>query len=1804
MTGHRHWGMRVVIPPGAVEQPTRVNCRYQSLAKMGYPPPFMEREALASRVVEISPAGERFRAPVLIEIPHFASTSNAERETIILRSDDGETWGEHVSDYVNSGEIYQDVVTSVKIQDSALERIYDVLEVSPGRIIRILTSVFPKYFAIITRVREQVRSVDQEGGKVVYDIEPRLRATFPRNAVRKKIKVALQAQTISLELVKAAFGRSVEVSRMVAVEPRKRKFHEPIFVSIPLPCLPGKASTANIRLLCSITGSTEKAAWQDVTGTTPLELCKDVVHFSTKVSGIFWLLLIHDKQRTPEAAMTLANRLYEESILVPYLARLSVFCRENFPKAWVHTLRVYCMTDDKAEKVIQSLQGFRPLVISGDVEVTHSSAIAVTLGGNLMQLRQDPFTAEVYPTSTLRKGGDVKEPFIFRAFEDNCLTLLVQAKDKNSPVAGSLSFARKLTGVSATQQLPLCSLGFDFSSDSAGHCIITKGAETVSVPLPEPEPLDGPPIEQPPQMKETVDDDDPYEKIDISASKASTLRIKSDEKLNEITLAEKVAENLNKKAKKEAVEQKKTPVDERKKYKENTNKKKEEPLLNGKSDEVFEEVCVTPMPEAKVKSETKYQPKGKMKKFLPGDLNCLRSSYAKQQGVKEVKARTPSPSPNRKDTLKSSTDKKISTTAGFNDDKKAVTVTKNDQLPVSDSIIADKDIEKEIMQDIIDEQMGELKYEEEITGIVQSIKDDEVPNKRVQVVEEICVQTYIAPKTEKESTTVKKEKTPQAKKKGKKFSVNDLATVRSEYAKEQGVKEVVMVNELPITLTKEKVVKSEIVCPELQPYSSQEQEEKQVPEESSGIFDNVQDKTQEKPEDINDEKTFDIVEGKNVIKERSILTADKVTLEDVSVSLQEKKTSRVTLSEKTYEKETNSDYKIAEIDNFTSCGQIVDKNDQMASSTPSIHMKSSTDDDIIGSSSPSIHVKTDRDDDIIGFDIKREEECEKEKLKLADEALWRPAPPPFELPEPPKTEENYMFVLDTPKEISQKAQTEPSISSEQKKRRGNFIKDWQSDLKEFFSLGKKKKKSSVSKASTLTLEQADLKVNGDNKAKDTLVSLVVPSPVVSESNDINEKEPGDIQIKVEEKNNGIKEVEEYDKAKQVGSTEFKDKSDDGNNETGGGKRTKRDRKARRKTNSESSNPRLSIPSTPTEEDKVISQEEVSAKFTEQRSISQSKSSKDHNKKFSTNDLETTVTKEMDETLQSKAIEELEKNYVNKEEKSNNINEERVKSHSESSPKLKDERRVSQADESSPKVTYRRENSILSAGGKPKVVVPSPKGIPKPIPIRSSKNRDSMISQDSFDMEAQPVSPVSEETEPLIINREKTEEDQPQDKSEDLLQSKYEEVPQSKSEDLSHIKSDHQKYEKEPETEEFKKAVDSFDLLCQDGDSIDKKKKNKKLVPTSSSLDVEENKDEIKEWEQLVRANSLHNQSLECEIPTEANGKNNEKKKKNRKKNKRGRQQEPVEITSKDIDKVSMPPSMSPFEESQLIVEYESAKQDEIDPASEKYQIMLDRTKHVDAALEETVDFSETQMDIIRKTKEAHDAIQSSLMDIEEGKEIVRVQKHSLGVQGGVMVERTTTTRMVTTQSMDSEEDEDSQIDPDSLKNVDGAPKTRKGSKRFAKHQNSKNKSPRTSVTVVTESGDNEDYLSKSDLTSRLEETNVQMKKLSSTLSSVVSEEWPDEEEVVVSGRPGTSSHTLTRTTKITVGDPLDEVIESMIQKPEPISTSQELFPSADSTSPHVYRAVVVQHHDEVDSIQGDEVSAMRKRLGLDQTDPQ
>ena len=130
-----------------MEAPVRVTCRYirTNDRNLLYPPPLMEREALASRVIEMGPAGATFNAPVLIEVPHFASLRQGERELVVLRSDDGETWQEHTLAHYTSwassqdgeNDIYQDFIVNSNIGPA-----FEVL--ATDRIVRISTKVSVK----------------------------------------------------------------------------------------------------------------------------------------------------------------------------------------------------------------------------------------------------------------------------------------------------------------------------------------------------------------------------------------------------------------------------------------------------------------------------------------------------------------------------------------------------------------------------------------------------------------------------------------------------------------------------------------------------------------------------------------------------------------------------------------------------------------------------------------------------------------------------------------------------------------------------------------------------------------------------------------------------------------------------------------------------------------------------------------------------------------------------------------------------------------------------------------------------------------------------------------------------------------------------------------------------------------------------------------------------------------------------------------------------------------------------------------------------------------------------------------------------------------------------------------------------------------------------------------------------------------------------------------------------------------------------------------------------------------------------
>lgn len=141
--------------------------------------------------------------------------------------------------------------------------------------------------------------------------------------------LVLQAQPVPDELVTKLLGNQATFSPIVTVEPRRRKFHRPIGLRIPLPPSwkdnprdSGEGDTTSLRLLCSVigepaagagdaasgsqgeskclgdakekhrahpllsaAGGTAQAQWEDITGTTKLVYENECANFTTNVSA-------------------------------------------------------------------------------------------------------------------------------------------------------------------------------------------------------------------------------------------------------------------------------------------------------------------------------------------------------------------------------------------------------------------------------------------------------------------------------------------------------------------------------------------------------------------------------------------------------------------------------------------------------------------------------------------------------------------------------------------------------------------------------------------------------------------------------------------------------------------------------------------------------------------------------------------------------------------------------------------------------------------------------------------------------------------------------------------------------------------------------------------------------------------------------------------------------------------------------------------------------------------------------------------------------------------------------------------------------------------------------------------------------------------------------------------------------------------------------------------------------------------------------------------------------------------------------
>ncbi|TMS23139.1 Ankyrin-1 [Larimichthys crocea] len=392
MRGCRHNGLRIIVPPRKCSAPTR--------------------------------------------IPHFAALRGTERELVILRSETGESWREHHCDFTEE-ELNQ-------ILNGMDEKLDSPEELEKKRICRIITRDFPQYFAVVSRIKQDSHLIGPEGGVLSSTLVPQVQAVFPEGALTKKIRVGLQAQPIDVEVVRKALGNKATFSSIVTLEPRRRKFHKPITMTIPVPKSSNSdgqntefsGGTPTLRLLCSITGGTTPAQWEDITGSTPLTFVNQCVSFTTNVSARFWLI----DCRQIQESVSFASQLYREIICVPYMAKFVIFAKTLDPIE--ARLRCFCMTDDKMDKTLEQQENFTEVARSRDVEVLEGKPIFADCFGNLVPLT---------------KSGQ-HHVFSFFAFKENRLALFIKIRDTAQEPCGRLSFTKEPRTYRSLTHNAICNL--------------------------------------------------------------------------------------------------------------------------------------------------------------------------------------------------------------------------------------------------------------------------------------------------------------------------------------------------------------------------------------------------------------------------------------------------------------------------------------------------------------------------------------------------------------------------------------------------------------------------------------------------------------------------------------------------------------------------------------------------------------------------------------------------------------------------------------------------------------------------------------------------------------------------------------------------------------------------------------------------------------------------------------------------------------------------------------------------------------------------------------------------------------------------------------------------------------------------------------------------------------------------------------------------------------------------------------------------------------------------------------------------
>ncbi|CBY21690.1 unnamed protein product [Oikopleura dioica] len=260
-------GFRLIVPPNAVEKPTRIFARSSSAKNQ---PKLFDCEAAATPVIELSPV--HFKANVVLDIPVLGE-HRSNTEMVVLKSSMESKWYS-----------LQDHLDDSESEDPAFEECCK----------RLRLKKLPQFIFVHTRPQVVSLNVTPAGGTLAA-IDERLRVTFPEGALTKPTTVM------------------------------RRRFHRTVIYNIPTPCEIKDLGDYHTRVLCSITEGDEPVMWKDVTNSVDIIWHKDIAMFSGNVSGRFWLIFRKKNSKTEAISdiIPAANLIYSQVTRTRYRAGVS-----------------------------------------------------------------------------------------------------------------------------------------------------------------------------------------------------------------------------------------------------------------------------------------------------------------------------------------------------------------------------------------------------------------------------------------------------------------------------------------------------------------------------------------------------------------------------------------------------------------------------------------------------------------------------------------------------------------------------------------------------------------------------------------------------------------------------------------------------------------------------------------------------------------------------------------------------------------------------------------------------------------------------------------------------------------------------------------------------------------------------------------------------------------------------------------------------------------------------------------------------------------------------------------------------------------------------------------------------------------------------------------------------------------------------------------------------------------------------------------------------------------------------------------